>query len=277
MSDEYDAAKIGTGQEPSVVTYDLELVPWLFEHWAEPMVDLVDPRPSSRIVDLACGSGLIVRHLQGRLDGSGRIHGVDFDAAMLAYAATTVEDDRVTWHESDVADLPFETNSLDRVSCHQGLQFFPDRPTALAEARRVLEPDGRLGVATWGRLADNPWPAALSSAVGRLLGERAGAGMAIVCDLGEPGELAAILREANFAEIVVQVQDRTVTHPDVRVAVAGQVSALPSGSAIAALTSEQREQLVDLMCEELADHTDATGRLRLPSTSNLAHARAADG
>jgi len=47
--------------DPSAVAYDRELVPWLFEQWAEPMVDLVAPEPSSRIVDIACGSGLIVQ------------------------------------------------------------------------------------------------------------------------------------------------------------------------------------------------------------------------
>jgi hypothetical protein len=37
-------------QDPSVAAYDKKLVPWLFEHWGEPMVDLIAPEPSSRIV-----------------------------------------------------------------------------------------------------------------------------------------------------------------------------------------------------------------------------------
>lgn len=264
MSDEDDL-------DPAVAAYDRELVPWLFQHWAEPMVNLVAPEPTSRIVDVACGSGLIVRHLLGRLDASGRVLGVDFDAAMLAYAAESVDDVRVSWHESDAARLPFETSSVDRVSCHQGLQFFPERLAALAEFRRVLESGGRLAVATWGRFEDNPWPAALSGAVGRLLGKEAGAGMAVVCDLGDPAELAVLLREAGFEEVVVDEQQRTVTHRDVRAAVLGQLSALPSGSAIDELAREQRSELVDLMCELLDDHTDEEGRLTATSTCNLAH------
>jgi SAM-dependent methyltransferase len=254
----------------AVAAYDRELVPWLFEHWADPMVDLIAPEPSSRVVDIACGSGLIVRHLVGRLGAFGRVHGVDSDAAMLAYAASSVDDGRVSWHQSDAAVLPFATSSVDRVSCHQGLQFFPDRLAALAGIRRVLEPGGRLTAATWGRLEDNPWPAALAGAVGRLLGDDASAGMSVVCDLGDPAELAASLREAGFDEVTVVEQRRTVTHEDVRVAVAGQLAALPSGSAIEQLPGEQRVELVELMCELLADHTDAAGRLNVPSTSNLA-------
>jgi SAM-dependent methyltransferase len=252
------------------VAYDRQLVPWLFEQWAEPIVDRIAPEPSSRVVDIACGSGLIVRHLVGRLGASGRVYGVDVDAAMLTYAASTVDDGRVSWHQSDATRLPLPTAGVDRVSCHHGLQFFPDRLAALAEMRRVLVPGGRIAVATWGRLEANPWPTALAGAVTRLLGDEAGAGMAVVCDLGDPVELDSLLRGAGFEEVVVDAQERTVTHPDVQVAVAGQLAALPSGSRIGQLDGEQRTEMIALMCELLADHTDATGRLHVPSGSNLA-------
>jgi SAM-dependent methyltransferase len=261
----------------SAAAYDRELVPWLFEHWAEPMVDVAAPLPSSRIVDLACGSGLIVRQLLGRLDGSGLIHGVDLDAEMLGYAATTVDDPRVSWYEADATRLPFDDDSIDRVCCHQGLQFFPDRPAVLAEVRRVLVPDGRLAVAVWGQIGHNPWPAALATAVGRFVGDRAGEDMAVVCDLGDPDELGAVLDQAGFEGITVDVHERTATHPDVAAAVAGQLAALPSGSAVDKLVRERRTELIDLMCELLADYVDPGGQLAVPSTSTFASAVNSEG
>lgn len=258
--------------DASVVAYDQELVPWLFEHWAAPMADLTASLPSSRIVDLACGSGLMVRHLLGRLGESGSIDAVDFDPAMLDYASATVDDRRVGWHESDAARLPFESAAIDRVCCHQGLQFFPNRLEVLAEVRRVLVPGGRLVVAVWGGIESNPWPAALSSAVGRVVGTDAGEGMKVVCDLGDPAELEALLAQAGFEQIVVEVHARTATHPDVRAAVGGQLSALPSGSAFGALEPERRAELIDLMCDLLAEHVSPDGLLTVPSTSTLAHA-----
>jgi hypothetical protein len=71
----------GDDLDRSAAAYDRELVPWLFEHWAEPMVDHIAPEPSSRIVEVACGSGLIVRHLRGRLGASTLVQGVDIDTA----------------------------------------------------------------------------------------------------------------------------------------------------------------------------------------------------
>ncbi len=241
-------------------------MPWLFEHWAEPMVDLLAPEPGSRVVDVACGSGLIVRHLLDRLDDTGTVHGVDFDSAMLTYAAATIDDPRVSWHESDAARLPFEPTSVDRVGCHQGLQFFPDRLAALAEVRRVLEPGGRLAVVTWGRIEDNPWPAALSWAVGQLVGDDAGAAMSVVCGLGDPELVGELLQEAGFEDIQVDEREHAVTHRNVGTAASGQLAALPSGTAIDQLTREEQAELVDVMCASLAGHIDEAGRLDLTST-----------
>ena len=232
--------------DPSVLAYDAGIVPWLFEPWAAPMVDLLDPEPGSCVIDVACGSGLIVRHVLDRLGESGRVHGVDVDRAALDYAAQTIEDPRVAWHESDAARLPFATGSMDRASCHQGLQFVADRPEALREIRRVLVPGGRLVVATWGRLDDNPWPRSLSAAVGSLFGSEAGAGMAVVCDLGEPAAVADLMLGAGFVDIVVREQTRTATHHDVRTAAAAQLAALPSGSDIHGLSMGQGLSLIHI-------------------------------
>lgn len=253
--------------DPSTVAYDRQLVPWLFEHWAEPFVDLAAPHGSSRLLDLACGSGLITRHLVSRLDRLGRIEAVDIDPAMLAYASSTIDDERVRWHVADAASLPLDDGSLDGAVCHQGLQFFPGQLDVLGEIFRTLRPGGRLTVAVWGRLEDNPWPAALAAATRTVLGDDAAAGVATVCALGDPTGLAGLLRDAGFEPDVVETRTATATHPDVHAAVAGQLAALPSGSITDRLDDEQRTELAATMSTLLAPHTGANGRLTLPSTS----------
>jgi len=214
----------------------------------------------------------MVRHLLDRLDGSGRVTGVGTDAEMLGHAATTVVDSRVDWRRADAALLPFEDVSIDRVCCHRGLQFFPDRPAVLAEIRRVLVPGGRVAVAVWGRIEHNPWPAALSMAVGHLVVDDAGARMAVVCELGDPDELAGLLRWAGFGDVTAVVHEHVAVHGDVSAAVAGQLAALPSGSAIGELDEERRAGLIELACDLLRDHVAVDGRLGVPSTSSLASA-----
>lgn len=258
--------------DPSTVAYDRQLVPWLFEHWAEPFIDLAAPSGSSRLLDLACGSGLITRNLVGRLDPDGRIDAVDIDPAMVDYASSTIDDERIRWHPSDAADLPLDDDSIDGALCHQGLQFFPDQPDVLAEIARALRPGGQLTVAVWGRLEDNPWPASLASATRTVLGDEAAAGMATVCALGDTAQLTALLRSAGFERIAVETHSRTATHPHVRTAVDGQLEALPSGSITDHLDDQQRTQLAETMSALLAPRTDPNERLTLPSTSVLASA-----
>lgn len=254
----------------SVLAYDQELVPWLFEHWAEPLIDLVAPGRSSSILDLACGSGLVVRHLVDRLDSNGTIHGVDVDPEMLSYAAATVDDPRVSWHEADAGLLPFDDDSFDIICCHQGLQFFLDPVAALTEARRVLHSSGRLVIAVWGPLIDNPWPAALANAIRCLLGDTEGDSMLTVCRLGDPDDLAAILDQAGLHNRTIQQRKSTANHPDIVRAINGQLSAMPSGSTVGDLDRNQRSKLADKMRDLLADNTSSTGELSVTSTCLLA-------
>ena len=258
--------------DPSTIAYDRQLVPWLFEHWAEPFVDLAAPLPASRLLDLACGSGLITRHLVGRLDCHGHIDAVDIDPPMLAYASSTIDDERIDWHTADAAHLPLDDDSIDGALCHQGLQFFPDQPAVLAEFGRTLRPGSRLTIAVWGRLEDNPWPTALADATRTVLGRDEAGGMETVCSLGDPDRLIALLQAAGFEHVVAETNQRTASHPDVRAAVAGQLDALPSGSITDQLDAGQRAHLAAAMTASLEPHTDPNGRLALPSTSVLATA-----
>ena len=83
------------------------------------------------------------------------IVGVDVAPAMLAVARTV--DGTIDWREGNATALP--VSAMERFSlltCHQGLQFVGDKPAAVREMRRVIAPGGRVGIATWRSLQDNP-------------------------------------------------------------------------------------------------------------------------
>jgi SAM-dependent methyltransferase len=221
---------------------------------------------------LACGTGLITGALLERLDDRARIDSVDLDPAALAYASAAVSDDRVTWHEADASQLPFESFTADIVVCNQGLQFFPDRPLVLAEVSRVLRPGGRLALAVWGPLAANPWPAAMAAAIGDALGEEARWATESVCGLGDPAEVRRLLVEGGFVDVEITDVELTATHPDIRDAIDGQLAAVPSAASIDALGGDGRRKLIDAMAANLDDYTSSDGGLSVPSTSVLATA-----
>ena len=71
----------------------------------------------------------------------------------------------IEYLNSPAAPLAAATGAFDAVLCQQGLQFFPDRPAALREMRRVLKPGGRAAIAVWAELDRNQIFAAFHAAL----------------------------------------------------------------------------------------------------------------
>jgi ubiquinone/menaquinone biosynthesis C-methylase UbiE len=260
------------GAERIAAAYDRRLVPWLFKHWAERLVDMAEPGPSAQVVDLACGTGLLERVLLSRLSDHAHVHGVDADHSMLSYASGSTSDHRVSWHQADATQIPIEASTVDLVVCNQGLQFFPEPLTVLAEISRVLRPGGSLALAVWGPLEHNPWPKAMSLALGDELGEDARRGSESVCSLGDPEDVSRLITIAGFADVEAVEARLTAKHHDVREAVDGQLAALPSAGTIDALGKQTRNRIIEAMVHSLREWTDAEGSLNVPSTCVLATA-----
>ena len=134
--------------------YERVLVAPLFRPFAEQLVALVAPTRDDIIIDVACGTGIVARVVRERLGPEARIVGVDVAPAMLAVARTV--DPTIDWREGNAVALPVSADEHFTVlTCHQGLQFMPDKPAAIREMRR-LAPGGRVAIATWRSLEDHP-------------------------------------------------------------------------------------------------------------------------
>lgn len=121
---------------------------YLFEPYARPanevVFDRVDLGPGTRLVDIACGSGLAAQTAARR---GATVSGLDAAEALvdIARARTPGGDFRV----GDMFALPFDDASFDVATSFNGI--WKGCEPALQEARRVLAPDGRLGLTFWGR------------------------------------------------------------------------------------------------------------------------------
>ena len=122
--------------------------------WGQDLVEVAAPGTAQRVLDLACGTGAVARAAVARVGATGHVVGLDINSSMLAMARaiTQCEGPPIEWREGDATALPFAESTFNLVCCHQGLQFFPDRSTALREMRRVLMPGGRLALGVWRRL-----------------------------------------------------------------------------------------------------------------------------
>jgi ubiquinone/menaquinone biosynthesis C-methylase UbiE len=128
--------------------YERWLVEPLFRPWAELTLDEVNLSAGDRVLDIACGTGIVARLARKRLGVGAQVVGIDVSPDMLAVARALAPD--IDWREGIAGALPLrDGEQFDVVACQQGLQFFVDKPAAVGEMRRALTNRGRLAVTTW--------------------------------------------------------------------------------------------------------------------------------
>lgn len=154
-----------TGSVPKI--YERYLVPLIFEPYAADLLERLRARPPARLLELACGTGVVTRRLAAGLAGT-RIVATDLNPAMIEEAKAVGTKRPVDWQPADAMALPFPDGSFDAIACQYGVMFFPDKAKAFAEARRVLKPGGRLLFNVWDRLADNEFPDLITTALAQV-------------------------------------------------------------------------------------------------------------
>lgn len=104
---------------------------------------LPNDRPLT-VLDLGCGTGVVIRQLAEALHPSSILHGADVSAELLGEARRLTPGHRITWDHVSAGPLPFADATFDAITMHTLLSHVPDPSYLLAEARRVLKQDGRL-------------------------------------------------------------------------------------------------------------------------------------
>jgi SAM-dependent methyltransferase len=145
--------KVFAGSIPEI--YDTYFVPLVFEPYAADIVERLAAGPPSRLLEVAAGTGVVTRAMAAALPDSVSIVASDLNQAMLDKAAARGTRRPVEWRQADVMQLPFADGGFDAVVCQFGVMFFPDKPKAFAEIRRVLAPGGIFIFNVWDRIADN--------------------------------------------------------------------------------------------------------------------------
>jgi len=188
--------------------YDEIMVPRMFDPWAELLLDQMKLQSGQAVLDVACGPGTVTRRAAHRVGPSGRVTGCDLSPAMLELARSKISDGAsapIEYLDCPADSLSVPEDAFDLVTCQQGLQFFPDRPAALAEMRRALRPGGQLGIALWCAIEDCPPFAALATALGRVLGaETADAYEAGPWGFSDSDSLARLVNDSGFTNVQVR-------------------------------------------------------------------------
>jgi SAM-dependent methyltransferase len=147
--------------------YNRYLGPLIFEPYAADLAARVASGASERVLETACGTGILTRALAASLSAA-KIIATDLNQPMLDFAAAQPGGERVQWQQADALALPFPDRSFDVVACQFGAMFFPDKVTGYREALRVLQPDGRFVLGVWDRIEQNEFTDVATAAVAAL-------------------------------------------------------------------------------------------------------------
>lgn len=193
--------------------YEELFVPALFRQWGDRLADAARIEPGQRVLDVACGTGVLACAAAQRTGPRGSVVGLDPNAEMLAVARA--KSHRIEWREGRAESLPFPEHSFDAVVSQFGIMFFEDRVAALREMMRVLRPGGRLAVAVCDAVDRAPGYAALAALLQRLFGDAVANAFRAPFVLGDTQRLLALCEEAGIAGSVVTRHDGTVRFPSI--------------------------------------------------------------
>jgi SAM-dependent methyltransferase len=153
------------------LVYERLLVPLIFQPYADELAARVLASAPGRVLEIAAGTGVVTRALAARLPATTEIVATDLSDSMLDVARAQGTARPVTWRQADAMALPFADGRFDAVVCQFGAMFFPDKPHAFAEVRRVLAPGGRFFFSVWDRIEDNDFTLVIMRAVAALFPE----------------------------------------------------------------------------------------------------------
>jgi ubiquinone/menaquinone biosynthesis C-methylase UbiE len=162
-----ESDKVFAGSVPE--NYDLYMVPLIFEPYAADMAQRAAVLSPGAVLEIAAGTGVVTRALAPKLPSTASYIVTDLNQSMLDYAASRqAPDDRIKWRQADALALPFENATFDLVCCQFGAMFFPDRPAAYREAKRVLKPGGHFLFNVWDCIEENVFADDVTNALARL-------------------------------------------------------------------------------------------------------------
>ncbi len=227
--------------------YQRFFVPSIGGPVADDLIGIAALQPGQRVLDVACGTGVVTRLAAERVGASGAVAGLDVTPGMLAVArATTPPDIAIDWHEASAESMPLADTGFDVVLCQMGLQFIPNKLAALREMRRVLDTGGRVFVTVPG-----PKPtifAIMTDALARHLGPEVASFGDLVFSMHDVDELTDLMRSAGFRDIDVQAKPKSLRVPAPAEFLWQYIYSTPVAEAAAQAGEAKREALERDVC-----------------------------
>lgn len=164
------------------------------------LLTLAALRRGEKVLDVACGTGLVSFDAARAVGPEGQVLGVDLSDLMVQAARARAQAqgfENTAFERMDAEKLALPDCSQDAALCALGLMYMPEPERAVSEMQRVLRPGGRMVLAVWGERARCGWSALFPIVDAEVASD--------VCPLffrlGQGNALAQLCADAGFEHI----------------------------------------------------------------------------
>lgn len=236
------------------------------------LLDAAALSQGERVLDVACGTGLVTFAAARQVGPGGSVVGVDISGRMVEGAAQRAEADGVagvSFARMDAEALDLPDGAFDVALCALGLMYLPDPEFAGAEMRRVLRPGGRMVLSTWGERTRCGWAPAFEIVDAEVASD--------VCPLffrlGQGEALAKLCVEAGFGAIERRRIPTSLDYPDADSACDAAFKGGPFALAWSRFDEPTRHRARSRYLEAIAPWRQEGGAYALPAEFVVVSAR----
>jgi len=233
--------------------YDKCLGPFLFEPYAQDLARRVPATPGTRVLELACGTGVATRSVRAALPKDASLVATDLNPAMIDMARVNLAGLDIHWRTADAQALPFKDQSFDTVVCQFGLMFLSDRALGFSEARRVLREGGTLIANVWRSLEDNPAAGIAQAVATRLFPDDPPKFLRTPYGSLDKEPMRTLAAEAGFARVEIARVDLPGRSDSARTVATGFAKGTPMSLELTARGADL-DAVVEAMATPLAEH-----------------------
>ena len=257
-------------EKAAAAAYEELHVPALFRQWAPRVADAARIQAGDRVLDVACGTGVLAREAATHVGDGGLVAGLDAAPGMLAVAEKLAP--KIEWRVGLAESLPYATESFDAVVSQFGLMFFRDRTAAIREMLRVLTPGGRMAVAVWESLERSEAYPLEVALLERLAGRQAADALRAPFVLGDRSELETLFAGAGASSVDVVTHHGTARFPSIRTMVEADLRGWLPVMGVT-LTEEKIESILSEAEQVLSQYVTDEGVVEFDAPAHIVTAR----
>jgi ubiquinone/menaquinone biosynthesis C-methylase UbiE len=254
----------------SARAYDALFVPALFGQWVGEVANAAQLKVGQSVLDVACGTGVLASEVASRVGAEGRVAGVDPSLGMLTVAKEHLPN--VDWRVGTAESIPFADASFDASVSQFGLMFFQDQNQSIKEMLRVLRPSGRLVIAVWDSIENNPGYSAELKLIERLGGAAAADAVRAPFVLGRHEEVRAMIDEAGAKSTTVRTRRGKACFPSIQTMVEAELRGWLPVMGVQ-LSEEVIATILQAAEPALASYTTADGKVEFDVFAHVISAR----